>query len=170
MRLGAWLGAGVALSILCAESATAQDPLDPPSGDVVLTVSGNIAVTNGNGVAALDIAHLEAMDPVEIRTETIWTQGEQVFEGVPLATLLERLGAEGSVIAASALNDYTIEIPVEDAVADGPIIAFAQNGTSLSVRDKGPLWVVYPYDDKDIYQTEVIYARSIWQLARIELR
>lgn len=170
MRLGAWLGAGVAVSILCAGSVLAQEPLSPPSGEVLLTVSGQIAVTNGDGVAALDIGHLEAMDPVEIRTETIWTQGEQVFEGVPLATLLRRLGAEGSVIAASALNDYTIEIPVEDAVEGGPIIAYSQNGALLSVRDKGPLWVVYPYDDKDIYQTEVIYARSIWQLARIELR
>jgi hypothetical protein len=38
------------------------------------------------------------------------------------------------------------------------------------VRDKGPLWVVYPYDSKPDYQSELIYVRSIWQLAQMEFR
>ena len=172
MGLGSWrgLGAGLAVACVLAAPGLAQDPLPAPEGEVLLTVSGKIAATNADGAAALDLALLEGMGPVAFETETIWTQGEQSFEGVPLVTLLERLGAEGSVIAASALNDYTIEIPVSDAVEGGPIIAFRQNGAALSVRDKGPLWVVYPYDDRSEYQTEVIYARSIWQLARIEVK
>jgi hypothetical protein len=39
----------------------------------------------------------------------------------------------------------------------------------MSVRDKGPLWVVYPFDDVPAYQSETIYSRSIWQLDRIEV-
>lgn len=38
----------------------------------------------------------------------------------------------------------------------------------MSVRDKGPLWVIYPYDSDPALQSEVTYARSIWQLVRIE--
>jgi hypothetical protein len=38
----------------------------------------------------------------------------------------------------------------------------------MSVRDKGPLWVIYPYDSDD-YRSEVIYSRSIWQLDRLEV-
>ena len=37
------------------------------------------------------------------------------------------------------------------------------------MRDKGPLWIIYPYDQNTDYQTEVIYSRSIWQLDRIEV-
>ena len=40
---------------------------------------------------------------------------------------------------------------------------------TMSIRDKGPLWVVYPYDSSADYRTEVIYSRSIWQLDRIEV-
>lgn len=164
------LGIGVALSALVSGPVLAQDALGPPQGEVVLTVTGLISARNAGEAAQLDLVMLEAMEPVEFETHTIWTEGLQVFEGVPLATLLDRLGAQGSVIAASALNDYTVEIPVSDAVAEGPILAYRQNGAELSVRDKGPLWLVYPYDSDPSYQTEVIYARSIWQLARIEVR
>lgn len=164
------LGIGVALSALVWAPLQAQETLATPEGEVVLTVTGAISVHNAGEAVELDLALLDAMGPVAFETHTIWTEGPQLFEGVPLATLLERLGAQGSMIAASALNDYTVEIPVSDAVADGPILAYRQNGAELSVRDKGPLWLVYPYDSDPRYQTEVIYARSIWQLARIEVR
>ena len=39
----------------------------------------------------------------------------------------------------------------------------------MTLRDKGPLWLVYPYDADTAYQSEVIYARSVWQLDRIEV-
>ena len=39
----------------------------------------------------------------------------------------------------------------------------------MSLRDKGPLWIVYPFDSNPSYSTEVTYARSIWQLDRIEV-
>jgi hypothetical protein len=39
----------------------------------------------------------------------------------------------------------------------------------MSVRDKGPLWLIYPYDSKAEYQSETIYSRSIWQLVKIDL-
>ncbi len=148
----------------------AAEPLDAPADQPILTVSGVISVTNAGETAVFDRAMLESLSPVTVETSTIWTDGVQSFTGVPLKTILDRLGAEGTMIAASALNDYTVEIPVSDAVEGGPILAFAQNGNPLSVRDKGPLWLIYPYDSNAGYQTEVIYARSIWQLARMEVK
>jgi len=70
---------------------------------------------------------------------------------------------------ASAINDYTIEFPVEDALLEGPMIAYLLDGAPMSVRDKGPLWIVYPYDLNPDFQNEDAYARSIWQLDRIEI-
>jgi hypothetical protein len=49
------------------------------------------------------------------------------------------------------------------------MIAFRMNGAPMSVRDKGPLWIVYPYDSDPRFQTEIIYSRSIWQLDRLEV-
>jgi hypothetical protein len=37
----------------------------------------------------------------------------------------------------------------------------------MTVREKGPLWIVYPYDKNEKFQTEEIYARSVWSLWKI---
>ena len=128
-----------------------------------------LSVTHDGDVMKFDIAILQAMDTVEFETTTIWTEGVQSFSGVSLATLLNTLDVTEGTLKATAINDYAVEIPVEDAVHGGPIIAYMRNGTPMSVRDKGPFWVVYPYDSDPSYQTEIIYSRSIWQLDGIEV-
>lgn len=147
--------------------ALAED-LAAPTGDVILTVTG-ANVTNSDGAAKLDLAMLEAMGGTEIKTTTIWTEGMQTFEGVSLKVLVDRLGIDGSTLSAVAINDYAVEIPTSDATEGGPIVAYKMNGNVMSVRDKGPLWVIYPYDSTTAFQTEVIYSRSIWQLDRLDV-
>lgn len=71
------------------------------------------------------------------------------------------------MLTARAINDYSVEIPLADAVEGGPIVAYERNGAVMSLRDKGPLWIVYPFDSDPAYQTEAIYSRSIWQLEEI---
>ena len=66
------------------------------------------------------------------------------------------------------MNDYAVDIPIGDARDGGPIIAYEIDGKPMSVREKGPLWIVYPYDSKTEYRTETIYSRSIWQLDRLQ--
>lgn len=145
----------------------AAESLPAPVGPVILTVSGEIGRTNGDGVAVFDLEMLRALGESEIVTETIWTIGDVQFTGLSLATLLDYLDAEGSIIAATAVNDYRIEIPASDATQDGPILAYEMNGEVMSRRDKGPLWLVYPFSQSIEFRTEIIYARSIWQLERM---
>ena len=145
------------------------DPLPTPEGEVLLTVSGAIETTNGDGIARFDRAMLEAAPRESFETGTIWTEGVETFEGVSLRTLLDMVGAEGSSVRAYAANDYAIEIPVETIEADVPIVADRRDGATMSLRDKGPLWVIYPFDSDDRYQSEVVYSRSIWQLNRLEI-
>ena len=142
-------------------------PLPPPTGEVVLRVGGAIQVKNSGDEAAFDMAMLQSLGVFTITTTTLWTDGEQTFAGVPLRAVLDRVGASGSEIDAQALNDYRADIPISDLQKDGPILAYSQNGVPLSVRDMGPLWVIYPYDSSLSFQTELIYARSVWQLQRI---
>ncbi|MBF9046420.1 oxidoreductase [Rhodobacterales bacterium LSUCC0031] len=149
---------------------TSTTALEPAQGPIVLTVTGAISHTNADDAAALDLALLEAMGSVVVETSTIWTDGVQTFEGVELASLLATLGAEGTVLRAIAHNDYAVDIPVSDAVAGGPVVAYMRNGAPMSMRDKGPLWIIYPFDSSPEYQSELIYSRSIWQLDRIEVQ
>jgi hypothetical protein len=48
-------------------------------------------------------------------------------------------------------------------------LATLADGKPMSVREKGPVWMLFPYDDVAAYRTEQTYARSIWQLNRIEI-
>lgn len=141
--------------------------LGTPTGDVVLTVTGDIAAMNSRDAAMFDRDMLRSIGEVTIETSTIWTEGVQTFTGVPLIALVEALGIEGGTLTATAVNDYATTIPVSEAVEGGPIIAYARNGAPMSLRNKGPLWIVYPYDTRPEYQSEVTYSRSIWQLDRL---
>lgn len=162
----------VALLLACClplVTAARADGLAPPAGKPVLTVSGRITNTNTPEGAVFDLAMLQAMPKAEFKTHTIWTEGAQTFTGVRLKDLLAAVGATGTTLRAVALNDYAVDIPVADATADGPIVAYAVEGKALPVRSRGPLWIVYPYDAKAGYRSEVVYSRSIWQLTRIEV-
>lgn len=117
----------------------------------------------------LDLAALDALDQVEFTTSTIWTDSENLFSGVPLKALLAHLDVEGTTIEMVALNDYAVSMPIADLEDDAPIVASRMDGKTMSVRDKGPFWLVYPYDRDDRYSTETNYSRSIWQLNRLKV-
>lgn len=162
IRVG-WIG----LTLLA--GAASADSLPAPTDDVLLTVRGNLVLQNAEGEANLDAALLESMGSHQVQTSTIWTEGVIQFEGVELGHLMTRLGADGSILRLTALNDYAVEIPMSEAVAGGPLLALRMNGVALSPRDKGPVWLVYPYDTNAEYKNEVSYSRSIWQLTTIEV-
>ena len=150
-------------------TSAAADTLTAPTGDVLLRISGAIAHENVDGTLSLDLEQLKAMETREFTTSTIWMEDEVTFTGVSLRALREQAGAEGTAINASALNDYKVVMPLSDVESDVPIIATRMNGAPMSVRDKGPYWIVFPYDQDARYQTETIYSYSIWQLNRLNV-
>jgi hypothetical protein len=164
------LGLSVGLALLAPASTVSAANLAKPVGEIILTISGAIANTNGDGRATFDLDMLKALPITTFKTKTTWTEGEKSFTGVSMQALLAAVGSTGTVAKSIALNDYGVEIPVSDAVADGPIVAYLIDDQTMSVRDKGPLWVVYPFDAKPEYRTEATYSKSIWQLSRIELK
>jgi hypothetical protein len=136
------------------------------AGDVLLTVTGAIA---SDKPATFDRDALSDLPRAQFTTSTVWTAGRIRFAGVRLRDLMDAVGAHGATLHAVGLNDYAIDLPMSDAAADGPIIAYEMNGKPMSVREKGPLWIVYPYDSDVRFRTEITYGRSVWQLVRIEV-
>jgi len=155
------LVAAIAVLLSPALATAAED------SEVLLEVTGRIA---GDGGARFDRQALEAMPQHRITTSTPWTDGVSVFEGPLLCDLLERVGAEGTVLQARALNDYAVEIPIGDCARYPVILALTRDGERLSRRDMGPIWIVYPRDDFPELQLETVNARWIWQLTGIEVR
>ncbi|KNX42827.1 Oxidoreductase molybdopterin binding domain protein [Roseovarius tolerans] len=113
---------------------------------------------------------LMALPRTEYVTTTIWTEGPQRFSGVSLHDLMDHLKIEAEILEFKAINDYSITVPVSEIGQDNPMIAYARNGEPMSLREKGPFWLVYNYDFDPAFRTETVYSRSIWQLDRITAR
>jgi len=115
-------------------------------------------------------ADLVALPQAHIQTATEWTDGRPVFEG-PLArdVVAGILGHGEKVVHAIAVNDYSVEIPLSDFEVYDVILALNMDGHELSLRDKGPIWIVYPRDQRKELQDPVFNSRWIWQLDRLEL-
>jgi len=158
---------GLSLSLVAGGASALADGLPEPTGRTVLTVSGQIGQTNKGKDAVFDMAMLEALPQHSFTTRTPWYDRPVKFTGPLLSDLLAAVKAKGTTIHASAINDYTIRIPVADAKAHGVIVARLLDDQPMAVRDKGPLFVVYPFDSTAELRTSVYYERSIWQLKRM---
>lgn len=146
------------------------EALPLPAGKVILTVSGNISNTNVGDTAQFDQTMLADLGQATIKTRTPWYDGEVVFMGTPLSALLKAVGADGEALKAVALNDYETDIPILDAWETDVILATSLNGEIMTVRDKGPIFIIYPYSSDARFQTQTYYARSAWQVAMLIVR
>lgn len=143
--------------------------LPKPAGKPLLTLSGNIENTNEEGKAVFDITSLEKLGMVSFQTASPWYNGRTTFTGIPLRNLMDYVGAKGTVVKVTALNDYTTVIPLSDFKKYNVILALKVNGEYMRVRDKGPLFIVYPYDSEPELNNQVFYSRSAWQVSKMSI-
>jgi hypothetical protein len=164
-------GLAVLATALVSTFSVAMAEVPPaPKGEAILFVDGAITHTNVGTETQFDLEALMAQASVTFTTSTTWTEGTPTFTGVPLKALLDAVGATGTTVTATALNSYAIDIPVDSLNDEAPIVAYHIDGKSFSRRDKGPLWIVYPYDSSADYRNDLIYGRSIWQLERLTVK
>jgi hypothetical protein len=163
-------GLGLCLGVVLWLSSEPARAIEPPRGPVILTISGAISQTNTASGLAFDQAMLDSLPQTEVATETPWTQGMITFSGVSLGALLDLAGAKGTTISATALNDYSVDIPVADAANPRVILATRKNGALMPVRDKGPLWVIYPLSDHTGAAAEETHSKMIWQLKQLVIK
>ncbi|WP_083025108.1 molybdopterin-dependent oxidoreductase [Vreelandella lionensis] len=155
--------------IVGALSANAAYALEAPVGSAVLEVVGNITNTNVGDEAHFDKAMLEALTQRTTKTSTPWHDGVVSFEGPLGRAILEAAGAKGDQLSVVALNDYSSTVPVSDFYDHDVILAMRADGQQLRIRDHGPLFIIYPFDENPSLLNEEILTRSVWQVKRIEV-
>ncbi len=143
--------------------------LPAPTGPVILTLKGRVARTNAPGEARLDRDMLAALPQGRFTGETPWTKDTVTFTGPLGAAVLDLVGASGTTMKVVALNDYASDVPVADFRQHAVILATHRDGTPMAVRDRGPVWIIYPMDRDASLRNAVVYARSFWQIRDIEV-
>jgi len=126
-----------ALAAMLAMPLAAQTPL---SGPIILTISGNVANPSRGAVgendkffsynevafsaaAQFDYAALQGLGMTTIKAD--FPMGGEVheYQGPLLADVLAAAGATGSTVTVKALDGYQVDLNLEDAIANGAVIA-----------------------------------------------
>lgn len=154
-----------------AEIAAGND-VPAPIGPVILTLSGKILNPNVGETLQFDMNTLEQLGLVQYSVDDKQAEGHTaVFDGVLVSDLLAVAGVadDATTLYTVALNDYAVEIPVEDVEKYPVMLATEVDGQRMGVERYGPIRIIYPYDSYDLDET-VYDPRWIWQLKAIDVR
>lgn len=97
------------------------DDHDQPE-DVILAVTYVSDAQGEEETRHLTLSELKTLPVSGFRTSTIWTDGISSFRGVWLSDLMSYLKINQGRLTFSALNEYTIEIPLEKMFPGGAAI------------------------------------------------
>ncbi|WP_296935334.1 hypothetical protein [uncultured Marinobacter sp.] len=129
-----------------------------------------LTITNGASTLVLDRNELESFPQTTFSTISPYFDGEVQFSGPTLARVLETFGVSGqSQITLTALNNYNVSGSLEDLLSLDAIIATRRESKTMSVRDRGPFWVILPLSERPELDNEDFHRYMVWQLSGIEL-
>ena len=154
-----FLATAILMVAVTANSAIAQ-------GNIYLTVTN----ASQDVVVELTEDDLLAMEQFTVHTENEFVDGLAEFTGPLVRDVIALLGAaEIGMLRLTAVNDYAVEVPISDILDYDVIFALSQNGERFSIRDKGPIWMIYPMTDNVELQDRVYNDRLIWQLVKVDV-
>ncbi|WP_225546883.1 molybdopterin-dependent oxidoreductase [Chromobacterium violaceum] len=136
---------------------------------VILTVSGKIgAFTNKDKMTyEFRVKDFQALKQRAIVTKTSWTP-VATFSGPLIRDILAKVGATGSKVKFQALNDYAYSVDRREFDKYNVILARSMNSKQLEVKERGPLWVMYPIADMpSASKGPQLDAKLVWQVDRI---
>lgn len=156
-------------AIICSVPASSASIDDACKPSVFLTVAGNIGKFSDDSARTFELSEADilALPKTTLITSTEWTS-RSVFEGPLLSAILQRVEARGTKLRFVAFDDFAAETDTADVGRYKPIVAYKKDGTRLTARDFGPLFVVYPRDEfPDELGASEATAKYVWQLCKI---
>ncbi|TVM06811.1 MAG: molybdopterin-dependent oxidoreductase [Halomonas sp.] len=156
--------------VLLMSVANVAHALSAPEGRVILKISGNIARTNVGEEAHFDFSMLADLSQHQYRTGTPWTRQPHEYSGPLMRDLLSYLQAASEQVRVSALNGYEAYIPTRDFTEHDVMLALKRDGQPITIREYGPLWVLYPFDHNAELLSETFRSRAVWQVMKIDVR
>lgn len=115
------------------------------------------------------LADLESLGMYRVTTRTFWPGNDGTYEGPLLADVLRRAGLyDAAGVRISALDGFSQVLPRQDWTRWPVLLATRRDGQPLSVRNKGPLRVIYPRDMSPELSDTLYRLRWVWLVNRIE--
>lgn len=155
------------------------------------SINAHLDVKDGDGklVSTYSAEELNKQFIIKtMETETPWTHGAKIrYRGVAAADILARAGiGNAASISAVAIDQYKSEISSQDIEQYAPIVAteiecsekdrrksICQSGQDyrpLTLADKGPLYLVWPYAEILTARKPSDNHRWVWYLSALEAK
>ncbi len=138
---------------------------------VLASEAPTLAVSGpGIGERRIGLDELKRLGGTELRTSTPFTEGVKVFAGITGSQFVKATGVTGRDVHAEAVNGYKVVIPWAVFATDTLLIAYERDGKPMAVRDKGPFWIVFPFDAGPEFRTDTYKSYAIWSITRFEFQ
>ena len=131
-------------------------------------------VVEGKGpVALLSQSDLDSLTQQSIETVSPYFNGQIRFSGPELEAVLQHAAvsnvSDSRPITLRALNHYSVKTTTGALIETGAIVATRKSGSRLSLRDRGPFWIILPLSDRPELDNENYHRLLVWQLSHIEI-
>jgi hypothetical protein len=145
----------VVLSMLVVGLPACVQKPPTPKGDVVLTVKGNITVTNVGDEYQFDLDMVK-QEGQDLKTNDPWLEEEFTYTGLPLSRLVEMVkpGDGATMLKVVAVDGYSAEVNIADCKGTDIMLAYAADGEDLTSDLGGPLKLVFADGLSDTYPPE----------------
>lgn len=156
-------------AVLRAPDPAADTAPVPLQGKPLVTLTGRIATTNGDGTLSLDQTALDRFGLLAVDVDDPWAKQRIALQGFRLRDLVElaKPQAGATTLHLKALDDYQIDLNLADVRADDIFLATRNGqGATLPVEDGGPTRVVFADDLVSRFSPEM----WIWNIETIEVR
>lgn len=136
----------------------------------LIFASPKLVIASGTDIVVFDREELEAFPQTTIVTQSPFFDGEVRFTGPTVKRIIDSFELSGNTqIKLHALNDYSVTASVKEILSLDAIIATRQDSKIMSVRNRGPFWVMLPLSNRPELDHENYHRFMIWQLSRITL-
>ncbi|WXL26783.1 molybdopterin-dependent oxidoreductase [Ectopseudomonas mendocina] len=166
--LARFLGISILLSLFNTTSAT-ESPTTTARPKTLLTLvwHDTQGIVNKNKLVLSQLDALPQIKRTQQLPSPLGIPGRHEWQGVSLHELLKLSGGTAKSIRVMALNGYFASIPLSDVQQFDPLLAYRRDGQNLTIRDKGPFILVYPFDDFNELNQQLYINRSVWQIHEI---
>lgn len=127
----------------------------------------------GGKNSLITMTDLDALPQKSIETHSPYFEGSLLFTGPNLAEVLRTFSREDvgskTPLTLRAMNDYVVRTSLGVLAQSGAIIATRKEGSRLSIRERGPFWIMLPLSERPELDEESYHRLLVWQLQRIDI-
>lgn len=142
-----------------------------PQQELLLTVTGKVKNVNHDKTILMDRATIEAVGLVEYTVTDPFEQRPIRYRGVLMRNLLAlwQVADGATTVKLTALNDYTIDIPLAEFQQYPILFALQSDGVYMKPDYRGPAMLVYPVDQYK-FDPLIVQQNWIWQITAINIQ